>query len=73
MGDRRRPVRLELTQTEAAALLSSNTHTEAGEMREIFLTGREISAFERADRKLREAIRSTQRDSAISTDGDVRG
>lgn len=52
----RRMVRVELTQAEAVALLTSNRHTEAGDMSEIFPNGIEINSFERADRKIRTAL-----------------
>jgi hypothetical protein len=60
----RRMVRVELTQVEAMALLASNSHTEAGEMGEIFSNGTEINSFERADQKIRLALSSAQQDTA---------
>jgi hypothetical protein len=57
----RRMVRVELTEVEARALLTSNGHTEAGGVSGIFSDGTEVNAFERADRKIRDAVRSVQR------------
>lgn len=52
-----RKVRLELTPAEARALLTSNTHTGAGDLLSVFKDGHATAAFDRVDRKLRDGMR----------------
>ena len=58
----RRVVRVELTVAEAEALLASNRHTAAGDLLGVFADGRGVRTFERADGKVRAALREVQQD-----------